>query len=44
MFNEMVYPMELVVLKNVLVILFTVAMVYGMNRMYCIFEQMKDGL
>lgn len=31
----------LVVLKNVFAIVFTVAMVYGMNRMYCILEQMK---
>lgn len=31
----------LVVLKNVFAIVFTVAMVYGMNRMYYILEQMK---
>lgn len=31
----------LVVLKNVFAMVFTVAMVYGMNRMYNILEQMK---
>lgn len=34
--------MELsIILKNVFAIVFTVAMVYGMNRMYYILEQMK---
>ena len=34
--------MELsIILKNILAIVFAVAMVYGMNRMYCILEQMK---
>lgn len=37
--------MELsIVLKNVLAVVFAVAMVYGMNRMYNILEQMKEGL
>lgn len=34
----------LVVLKNVLAMVFAVAMVYGMNRIYNILEQMKEGL
>nr|DAT98304.1 MAG TPA: hypothetical protein [Caudoviricetes sp.] len=34
--------MELsIILKNVFAIVFTIAMVYGMNRMYYILEQTK---
>ena len=33
--------MELVVLKNVLAMVFAVAMVYGMNRMYLLLSQLK---
>ena len=37
--------MELyIILKNVFAIVFTVAMVYGMNRMYLLLSEMKEGL
>ena len=37
--------MELsIILKNVLSMVFAVAMVYGMNRIYTVLERMKEGL
>ena len=34
----------LLVLKNVFAMVFAVAMVYGMNRMYNVLSEMKEGL